>query len=143
MDDKLKKYKTAFIKQRNNARRRGVEWQLTFDEWVAWWGDDIELRGTGRDNLQMQRYGDKGPYALGNIKKGVPAQNSATVSKCAANRRAEKARREHQAYLDALMWAKSKDNHEPDHYEDIAYEMKSNGLTSVSSFLIDRKGKIG
>lgn len=42
---------------------------MTFDEWLEWWGDDLDKRGRHRDSLVMARHGDKGPYALGNIKK--------------------------------------------------------------------------
>lgn len=59
---------------------RRIEWELTFEQWVEWWGDDIELRGQGSDNLQMQRINDTGPYALGNIVKGTPKQNTATAN---------------------------------------------------------------
>jgi hypothetical protein len=74
------KYRLAFNTQRHNAKRRGIGWELTFEQWLAWWGEDIERRGSGECDLQMQRVADAGPYALGNIKKGTPKQNSATAS---------------------------------------------------------------
>jgi len=30
--------KVAYWAQKDNARRRGVEFLLTFDEWIEWWG---------------------------------------------------------------------------------------------------------
>lgn len=81
-----KKWKIAFQVQRQNAYRRGIGWELTYEQWREWWGDDIERRGTGECNLQMQRVADAGPYALGNIKKGTPKQNSATASIVRQNR---------------------------------------------------------
>lgn len=77
MDPKtaLKRYR----EQRRNASGRGIPWQLTFKQWVDFWGDDIGRRGVGRDKLCMQRYLDRGPYALGNIIKAVPSQNVRTM----------------------------------------------------------------
>ena len=72
---------TKFLSQRSGARSRRIEWCLTFEEWLAWWGDDIGRRGRGKNNLQMQRLGDTGPYALGNIVKGTPKENTATANK--------------------------------------------------------------
>ena len=96
--------KKAFCNQKNAAKRRGIGWELTFDQWLSWWGADLDNRGPSRDNLQMQRFADQGPYALGNIKKGTPRDNSKTAGKGKQNRASERKKREHQAYLDALMW---------------------------------------
>ncbi len=73
-----KKALAAYRSQKHNAARRGIGWELTFKQWCDWWGEDIERRGTRRGCLQMQRYMDRGPYALGNIKKGEPADNVRT-----------------------------------------------------------------
>ena len=73
------RYYKAFQSQRSGARSRRIEWCLTYEEWLVWWGDDIERRGRGPDDLQMQRRNDIGPYTLGNISKGTPKQNAATA----------------------------------------------------------------
>ncbi len=65
----------AYIDQRQAAKRRGVEFNLTFEEWLEWWGDDIKLRGVKRNCLQMCRYDDVGPYELGNIYKATQDEN--------------------------------------------------------------------
>lgn len=58
----------AFTSQRNNARKRGIGWSLSFwDWWRIWqasgkWGD--RGRGTG---YVMCRFGDDGQYAVGNV----------------------------------------------------------------------------
>lgn len=59
-----------FITQKNNARMRGIEFLLTYDEWLKEWQDSgvLELRGRGRNQYCMARFGDKGPYAVGNVK---------------------------------------------------------------------------
>ena len=38
-------YKGAYRKQIDCAIERNIEWQLTFDEWLNWWGDDLESSG--------------------------------------------------------------------------------------------------
>ena len=78
MDIDLAAAKVKFNSQRHGAKRRGIEWKLTFDEWVEWWGCDYHNRGTGRFQLQMQRFHDAGAYELGNIKKGIPRDNAKT-----------------------------------------------------------------
>ena len=57
----------AFICQRQNARRRGIEFLFTFSDWLRTWGEAIELRGRGADALCMSRINDTGPYAEGNV----------------------------------------------------------------------------
>lgn len=99
--------KRAFDSQRSNAKARGIEWRLTFDEWLAWWGSDLANRGKGREKLQMQRFGDIGPYALDNIRKGHPADNGKTRRIAEANRASARAKARLHAALDAAMWLPS------------------------------------
>lgn len=68
----------AFLSQRSGAKARGIGWELTYEQWLEFWGDDLPRRGRGRHNLSMQRPCDSGPYAVGNIRKGTPAENMAT-----------------------------------------------------------------
>lgn len=65
----------GFVGQRNTAKRRGVRFNLTFEQWRDWWGADFVLRGRKRTELCMCRYGDTGPYELGNIYKATNAEN--------------------------------------------------------------------
>lgn len=108
MKDLAKKYLT----QKANAKRRGIGWNLTFEQWLEWWGDDIHKRGSGTNDLSMQRIADSGPYELGNIRKGFPRDNSATRSIVCANRRTERARELRERELDALLYVESKDPRE-------------------------------
>ena len=57
------------------AKKRGIEWQFTYDEWVDWWGDDIHKRGPYRGQLVMARYNDTGPYHPDNVFKTTCSQN--------------------------------------------------------------------
>lgn len=84
----IKNLRAKFNGQKVNAKKRGIEWNLTFKQWCDFWGGDIEKRGRGHDKLQMQRYSDKGGYEIGNIKKGYPYQNSKTAGNVKKNKAA-------------------------------------------------------
>ena len=65
--------KKAYNDQKFDAKRRGIEFLLTYEEWHCWWqgqlGPDwITLRGSRWYQFVMARYGDAGPYRLDNIK---------------------------------------------------------------------------
>ena len=76
-------YKDKFHIQKYHANKRGIEWQLTFEEWLDWWGTDIVNRGRKSGQLVMARIGDVGPYALSNIKKITVNDNHKEAdSKC-------------------------------------------------------------
>ncbi len=65
----------AFLGQRHTSKQRGVVFNITFEEWRDWWGNDFHRRGKENDDLQMCRYGDEGPYEIGNIYKDTKANN--------------------------------------------------------------------
>lgn len=54
---------------RNNAKVRGIGFELTFKEWLDWWHDTghYHERGSKRGQYVMGRIGDRGVYKLGNI----------------------------------------------------------------------------
>jgi hypothetical protein len=60
------------------AKARGIEFLLTFEEWLSIWGDKIEQRGVRSWQLGMCRINDSGPYAVGNVYLGTPARNGAS-----------------------------------------------------------------
>jgi hypothetical protein len=66
---------SAYAIHKCSAKKRGVEFVLTFEEWRDWWGDDFANRGKAKGKLVMARHGDEGPYALGNIKKITCSEN--------------------------------------------------------------------
>lgn len=69
----------AFYAQRQAAKQRRVEWQLSFNEWLEVWQQSGRLvdRGRGRGKYCMGRVGDTGPYAVGNVNIIAYEQNSA------------------------------------------------------------------
>jgi hypothetical protein len=62
--------RNAFLVQRADARRRGIPFLLTFEEWWTIWHASgyWERRGKLAGQYVMARYGDVGPYALGNVR---------------------------------------------------------------------------
>lgn len=73
----LRKYKV----HRTNAKQRGVEFKLTFDEWMSWWIATGHYHERGREvgKYVMARKGDQGAYELGNI-ECVQAQVNSTAA---------------------------------------------------------------
>ena len=66
----------AYLTQRRNAKRRGIPFLLTLPEWWEWWqSNGWQARGRRRGCSVMARYGDVGPYALGNIYATTPEGN--------------------------------------------------------------------
>jgi hypothetical protein len=58
----------VFTDQRQSAHRRGIVWEMTFEQWLSVWGDKLPLRGRGSEQYCMARTGDKGPYAIWNVR---------------------------------------------------------------------------
>jgi len=69
----LKMYKA----QKSNAKTRGVNFLLTFEQWLAIWTESgkLDRRGRGADKFCMCRNGDIGPYEVGNVFIGTGREN--------------------------------------------------------------------
>lgn len=132
----LPHYHRLFVAQRNLARHRGIEFKLEFDDWVKWWGDDIDSRGRGKNDLQMQRFGDKGAYEIGNIKKGRPADNAKTRENVQKHRRALEAKKRHEQQLDDLIYAPSREVESRNERTECI--MKTNGAINRKVFMADK-----
>lgn len=66
-----------FIRQRNNAKNRGIAWEMTFRQWWDIWqksGHYADLKGIG--TYCMARLADGGPYAANNVYICTFAQNA-------------------------------------------------------------------
>lgn len=59
----------AFRTQRQNARTRGIEWQMTFWQWWTIWqkSGKWSRRGRSSGDFVMCRNGDAGPYSVENV----------------------------------------------------------------------------
>lgn len=110
----IEKYRMAYNTQKSHAKSRGIEFLLTFQEWTNFWGADIDRRGSGQFDLQMQRNADTGPYAIGNIRKGTPRQNLATRGVMDRKRSTELSAEELQIALDAAMNGDDLPDHDDD-----------------------------
>lgn len=67
--------KRAYTAQRLRAQARNIDWQFTFESWLAWWGDDYQYRGRTRGCLVMARPGDQGAYSPDNCVKITAEEN--------------------------------------------------------------------
>lgn len=77
-----------FKQQRNQARQRGIAWELSFEEWMSIWIDSgrWEQRGNRSGGFVMGRYGDVGPYSAANVEIIPHEQNIADGSRKNAGR---------------------------------------------------------
>jgi hypothetical protein len=69
-DGNLDPVKRAFHSHRKRARKCGIDFLFTFEEWAGLWetSGKWDQRGRGSDKYCMARFGDKGPYAAGNVR---------------------------------------------------------------------------
>jgi hypothetical protein len=83
MDPQTYSYWRAFQEQRSGAKKRGIEWQLTWEEWLQWWQRTgcLDKRGKNKGQYVMCRFGDTGPYALDNIYCDLTDNNSSLPGK--------------------------------------------------------------
>lgn len=73
-----KSAKGKFVRQKSNARARGIEWNLTFEEWLKIWEDSgkWEERGRTANSYVMSRKFDNGPYSVDNVVIVTSKKNS-------------------------------------------------------------------
>ena len=73
----LKKTRDMYASQISTSAQRGIEFLLTFDEWLKIWEDSGHLheRGKHLGQYQMARHRDMGPYAIGNVKIVTISEN--------------------------------------------------------------------
>lgn len=78
-----------YTKHKVNARRRGVEFLLTFEEWWGVWAKSRrwKKRGNRRGQYNMMRYNDEGPYAAGNVHIGRHEGNVAERNRTVVRKR--------------------------------------------------------
>lgn len=59
----------AFLRARSQARFRREAWDLSFEEWVEFWGEDWLRRGRRPDQIRMSRRDWTQPWCLSNMIK--------------------------------------------------------------------------
>ncbi len=66
VNEKMPGCSKAFFHQKRAAANRGIEWDMTFREWLQIWDGLWDRRGRGH-GLVMCRRKDQGPYKVGNV----------------------------------------------------------------------------
>jgi hypothetical protein len=61
---------SAYYNHKMDAGRRGISFLLSFEQWLEIWVASGRLaeRGPRKGQYVMARFGDKGPYVVGNVK---------------------------------------------------------------------------
>ena len=62
-------YKQDYMTHKRNAKKRNIDFFLSYEEWLDIWTKSGHLnnRGRGKGKYHMCRYNDVGPYAIGNV----------------------------------------------------------------------------
>jgi hypothetical protein len=72
----LRKPTLVFGRQKNSARQRGIEWDLTLWQWWSIWQESGHWTNRGRGNgYCMCRKGDQGPYSVDNVYIATSVEN--------------------------------------------------------------------
>jgi hypothetical protein len=89
-----RKYQSQYDNAKHCAKQRNIDWQFTYDEWIAWWGNDIINRGPRKGQLVMARNKDTGPYHPTNVRKATCSENCSegNIGKVDTQTRVEKYR---------------------------------------------------
>ncbi len=66
-----------YAQHKSSAKQRGVEFDMTFDEWWQIWQSRFEQRGRQAGKMQMCRAGDVGAYRSGNVRIASIEENRA------------------------------------------------------------------
>lgn len=67
--------KLAYQQYKYTARKRGVPFLLTYDQWRRIWQLSGKTKGRLGHEYCMARKGDRGPYAVGNVRIITNRQN--------------------------------------------------------------------
>lgn len=70
--------KSKYYEHRQNARRRNIEFNLSYNEWINIWmqSGHWEERGRGANKYAMCRFNDIGPYSINNVYIDLNKTNS-------------------------------------------------------------------
>jgi hypothetical protein len=84
--------KRLYSSQRSGAKRRGIEFKFTFEQWLEAWGDNLDRRGNRAWDLVMCRINDEGTYEPGNVYIARPNRNHASRRMALENKRGSESR---------------------------------------------------
>jgi hypothetical protein len=83
--------KLRYQQHKANAKQRGIEFDLTFEEWQQIWGEHLAARGRGAGQMQMCRARDEGGYRPGNVRIDTVEGNRAEARMTLSTRAIQKA----------------------------------------------------
>lgn len=69
--------KTRYSQHRSNAKKRGISFELTLEEWSHIWLESGHWNDRKNGGYVMARTNDVGPYALGNVRICHHLENTA------------------------------------------------------------------
>jgi hypothetical protein len=67
--------RARFAQHKAGAKKRGIEFLLTFEQWWGLWEPHWEKRGLRALDMCMCRKADKGPYEVGNVRIATVKEN--------------------------------------------------------------------
>lgn len=82
--DAMPSPRLRYQQHKSHAKQRGIEFDLTFDEWWAIWEPRYDRRGPHKGEFVMCRAADQGAYRPGNVRIDTVESNNAErgVSMC-------------------------------------------------------------
>ena len=82
------KWLNQFYQQQSKAKIRGIEFKLTFEQWLGVWtkSGKLEQRGRLKNQFVMARFQDKGAYEIGNIEIITVSENLSMIQSKANTR---------------------------------------------------------
>lgn len=67
--------KARFQQHKRSAQQRGIEFELSFEQWWELWEPHWERRGQKSQDMCMCRKADQGGYTLGNVRIATNKEN--------------------------------------------------------------------
>lgn len=62
-----REYYYAYIQQKNQANFRNEQYELSFEQYLTIWGENINNRGRRKGQWSMTRYDSTQPWKIGNV----------------------------------------------------------------------------
>ena len=62
-----RRLRAAYSNQKHSAKKLGIPFLFTFEQWSEWWHDRWSQRGRKAGQLQMGRKGNSGPFSPDNV----------------------------------------------------------------------------
>ena len=76
--EELKQARLRWLWHKNNAKRRNIEFNFPFEQWMQFWLDSGHWNERGihlPEQYVMSRKGDQGPYSIDNVEIKMNKEN--------------------------------------------------------------------